>query len=600
MLSGQISIFKMGFDEFLFGKISNFYRSKRDNKLQKLEQTVSLEVMKSRLTLIARALTKEEIEIFPAEREGGFKNHNFFLPHLFFAFPEKYKNEQFYIFRILYLCIQKKLNLNASPSEQLSDVDAKKKAEWAAPLVLDRLAIEFPTFFSFYHELMAHIETQKDPKKKFDQTYVYGKFMSPLVDQNLLNPSNKNFENNFKNSPNSTVNTIIKAQNRIESIQSLNVDKKQKEDATIYHDLEKLRTADEFNGNWKDFDGDDELQKHQEALKELRMQFTVRVDDEVHSVLQSEFVENTQIAEVESDASQNVFYSYNEWDYSQRQYKKDYCKIVPLNPPISHPTYYAKTIVENQATLNSLRKKLVSLNNKFKQQNLRRQGDDFDLDAVTDFSVSIMSGHTPSENIYIDKQKLEKDLSILLLIDNSLSSDSYVINNKVIEVEKQVSILFGEILNEFQVDFALTAFHSKTRNHINFITLKDFDENWHTAKHKIGSLEPQGYTRIGAPLRHASTLLQKRGTQNRWVVLLSDGKPNDYDRYEGKYGVNDVKQALREMKSEGIQTYALAIEKQAKYYLPTMFGHNHFQILSSPVELLQALIKLYERIRHKN
>ena len=75
----------------------------------------------------------------------------------------------------------------------------------------------------------------------------------------------------------------------------------------------------------------------------------------------------------------------------------------------------------------------------------------------------------------------------------------------------------------------------------------------------------------------------KRSTKNKWVILISDGKPNDYDKYEGKYGVNDVKQALRELNERNINSYALAIEAQAKYYLPQMFGQNHYQILTTPL-----------------
>jgi nitric oxide reductase NorD protein len=48
-----------------------------------------------------------------------------------------------------------------------------------------------------------------------------------------------------------------------------------------------------------------------------------------------------------------------------------------------------------------------------------------------------------------------------------------------------------------------------------------------------------------------------------------------------------------------INSYALAIEAQAKYYLPQMFGQNHYQILTTPVELLESLVKLYEKIKHQ-
>ncbi|NPD47740.1 VWA domain-containing protein [Lentimicrobium sp. S6] len=114
----------------------------------------------------------------------------------------------------------------------------------------------------------------------------------------------------------------------------------------------------------------------------------------------------------------------------------------------------------------------------------------------------------------------------------------------------------------------------------------------------MAAVEPKGYTRIGPALRHSKSLISKRSMQNKWVILLSDGKPNDYDKYEGRYGVADVKQALREMHEFHINTYAVAIESTARYYLPQMFGQNHYNILSHPEMLLQSLTTLYQRIQN--
>ncbi|MDC9722815.1 MAG: VWA domain-containing protein, partial [Urechidicola sp.] len=395
------------------------------------------------------------------------------------------------------------------------------------------------------------------------------------------------------------IKTIIKAK-AVEEIKSVQIDQKQLDDAVLQHQFEKVETAEEFGGNWRDMDGDDELADHENALEDLNMKYTVRVDDTAHSVYQADFVENTTIAESIEAKSSDYHLSYNEWDYKKRAYKEDFCKVYPKPILETDVRYYKKTIAKNNSTLVGLRKMLSTVNNKFQQQRRQTCGQEFDLDALTDLYVDVHSGHTPSEKIYLSKRKKEKDLSILLLLDISLSSDGYAGGNKVIEVEKQVSILFGEILDEFNIDFSINCFYSKTRNHSSYLTVKDFDEDWNRAKYKVGAVEPNGYTRIGAALRHSGALLDARSTKNKWVILISDGKPNDYDKYEGKYGINDVKQALRELNESQINSYALAIEANAKYYLPQMFGQNHYQILTTPVELLQSLVKLYEKIKHQS
>jgi nitric oxide reductase NorD protein len=149
------------------------------------------------------------------------------------------------------------------------------------------------------------------------------------------------------------------------------------------------------------------------------------------------------------------------------------------------------------------------------------------------------------------------------------------------------------------VDFAVNCFFSKTRNYSTYLTVKDFDQDWLQAKDRVGAVEASGYTRIGTALRHSGKLLEKRETQNKWLILISDGKPNDYDRYEGKYGIADVKQAVKELNERHVNTYALAIEANAKYYLPQMFGENHYQIVPSPQELVKSLARLYEKIKHR-
>jgi nitric oxide reductase NorD protein len=593
----------MSWDELLQGVFSSYFSVK--NKISKkrhlariqADNTARLDDIKTRLIVIARAVTGAPVDIFPAEREGGYKNDNFFLPAYFFEFPELTDNIKYYIFRTLYLSVQKRLNLNWQPGQNKSLDESRQQAEKTSGEILKILFDEFPVMEAYYYKLIHHFQQKSSEKYPPDYTFVYGKWMrnNPETgDKNTL----KNFNEKVKKAIDEEIETILKAQ-PVEEMETMQVDKKQQADQVVHNYYEKIETLEEHKGGiWKDFDGDDELDEHQNALDELRMSRTVRVDDDTHSVYETEFLENITVSESREINPADYYLTYDEWDYAKKSYKPDFCKLYPKKVVEKDIAYYKKTIQENATTLMGLRKMLTNINNRYQEQRRQPQGEHFDIDALTDMFIDIYSRHTPNEKIYISNRKREKDLSILLLLDISLSSDGYAAGNRVIDVEKQVAILFGEILDEFKVDFSIDAFYSKTRNFSTFVNLKSFDDDWQKAKYKIGTVQPQGYTRIGTALRHAGSLLQKRPTKNKWVILISDGKPNDYDRYEGKYGINDVKQALRELKVLDINSYALAIEAEAKYYLPQMFGQNHYQILTTPVELLQSLVKLYEKIRH--
>ncbi len=588
----------MALDEYIYGKIAHYFKRRKEVSIETALNTVKLDTIKPRLTILARAITGKPIEIYAAEHEGGYKNNNFFLPLLYSELTSYEKNLSFYLYRILYLSVQKNLNKNWFDNTEHPLKESRQKALETSKDILEHLFNEFPISEKIYNDLKNYYDTQTSEKNQPDYTFLYGKWMRnepEKLSQNTL----KNFDEKAKKAIKEEIKTILKA-NPVEEVITLEVDKKQQEDYVMTHNFEKVDTAEEHEGGWRDFDGDDELDKHSKALEELNMKYTVRVDDTVHSVYQADFVENITVSE-SADFKTNDFYiNYDEWDFTKRQYKENFCKVYPKTINEIDTAYYKNTITKNASTLMGLRKMLSTVNNKYKRQRRQPQGDEFDIDALTDLFIDAHSGHTPSEKIYLSKRKKEKDLSILMLLDISLSSDSYAANNRVIDVEKQVSILFGEILNEFNVDFSINCFFSKTRNYSTYLSLKHFDDDWHKAKFKIGAAEPEGYTRIGAAIRHSGTLLAKRDTKNKWLILISDGKPNDYDKYEGTYGINDVKQALRELKEQHINAYALAIEAQAKYYLPQMFGQNHYQILTTPVELLQSLVKLYDKIKHQN
>ncbi len=588
----------MAIDEYLYGKITGFFKRRKRDTLESHSKTVKLVDIKPRLSIFARAITGKSIDIYPAKREGGYKNDNFFLPTLYAEFSDYDKNLSFYLYRVLYLSVQKNLEINWHDKTEHTLEESQEKALESSKKVLEELFKEFPIAKDIHAELLQYYNTKATPKIPADYTFLYGKWMLNNTENNSADKL-KNFNEKAKKAITDEIKTILKA-NPVEEIVSLQIDQKQQEDYVLTHDFEKIDTAEEWDGGWRDFDGEDELDEHSAALEELNMKYTVRVDDTTHSVYQADFIENTTVAESSEINFDDYYISYDEWDYSKREYKEDFCKLYPKNIIETDVSYYKKTLKDNASTLMGLRKMLTNVNNKYQQQRRQTQGEEFDIDAITDLYIDIHSGHTPSENIYLSKRKKEKDLSILMLLDVSLSSDGYAANNRVIDVEKQVSILFGEILNEFNVDFSIDCFYSKTRNYATYLTIKGFDESWDKAKFKVGSVQPEGYTRIGTALRHSGALLDKRNSDNKWIILISDGKPNDYDKYEGKYGINDVKQALRELNERNINSYALAIEANAKYYLPQMFGANHYEILTTPVELLQSLAKLYDRIKHKS
>ena len=110
----------MGFelDEYIYAKFLKYLKRKQLNNTEILNRKVTLINIKPRLTLLSRALCGTAVEIYPAEREGGYKNNSFFLPVECSLFQNKKDNLHFYIFRTVYLSVQKQLHLNWQNEEQ--------------------------------------------------------------------------------------------------------------------------------------------------------------------------------------------------------------------------------------------------------------------------------------------------------------------------------------------------------------------------------------------------------------------------------------------------------------------------------------------------
>jgi nitric oxide reductase NorD protein len=313
-------------------------------------------------------------------------------------------------------------------------------------------------------------------------------------------------------------------------------------------------------------------------------------------VYRADFLASAAAPEVEGDHSTQPFVLYPEWDAKKKALRPDHCKVYLEQGDREDSGYLSQTLSLHRPTLQRLRKNLMRFRNM--RQVLRRQTDgEFpDVDALIDAYAQRRSGHTDDDRVYLSRRLFRRDLAVSILMDVSLSTDAYTGGQRVLDVEKQAVLMFGQLLQEQEEAFRVDAFWSKTRNQCHYVQLKDFRDGWTTASARIGGLRPVGYTRIGPALRHATALLRGQSARRRWILLLSDGKPNDYDRYEGHHGIADVRQAIREAEQAGVRVYALAVEQEARHYLPQMLGHANYQILARPEQLPEAMLFFYTRL----
>ena len=387
-----------------------------------------------------------------------------------------------------------------------------------------------------------------------------------------------------------------------EQVRRVELNQQDIDNDVLVHTFEKIETAEEFCGVTRTPDGADELAQHAEALDELDLRDVVRSQTQTRSIYRADVTLDVAVGDVEAaETSHTSRFLYDEWDARARRYKQAWCSVYVSRPARRAAsslgsTYAAAVLHKHTKQVRDLRTAFDRLRAVRVLKNRQPEGADVDIDALIDRYATARSGHQPGDKLYLLRRRQRRDLVTLVLVDLSSSTDSWIKGHRVLDVAKESLLVLGEVLSSYHDQVGIGGFYSYTRRDCRFVILKDFAEPWPQCKATLASLEPTGYTRIGPAIRHGIHLLQQQKATQKLLLLISDGKPTDYDRYEGRYGIADVRQAIREAGQVRIHTYALAVDVQAKLYLPEMFGAGNYQILPHPSHLVHSLAQLYARL----
>jgi nitric oxide reductase NorD protein len=288
--------------------------------------------------------------------------------------------------------------------------------------------------------------------------------------------------------------------------------------------------------------------------------------------------------------------SLPEWDYKKQKMQPDYCRLQEFVSPQAQPCELPPQLRRIAKRLRSQFQALVPTRTWLKGQ---QDGEDIDLDAWVRQEADLLSGaHADSRGVYRAQVNQQRDLACLLLADLSLSTDAYASDHaRVIDVIRDSLFLFSEALSATGDRFAMYGFSSLKRGNVRFNRLKSFEDRYDgLARGRIQAIKPGYYTRMGAAIRHASTLLAKQPQRQRLLLILTDGKPNDLDRYEGRYGIEDTRMALHEARQLGLRPFCVTIDNEANEYLPHLFGVGGFTVIRKPEDLPKELPLLYAQM----
>jgi nitric oxide reductase NorD protein len=284
---------------------------------------------------------------------------------------------------------------------------------------------------------------------------------------------------------------------------------------------------------------------------------------------------------------------YPEWDHGRQHYRKNWCVMreKPVTP--AYDGFYRDTLGKHAGVVRQLRKKFEALRDENRLDKRQTQGDEIDLDALIEALADSRDGREMSDRLFVRMHRAERNIAVIFLVDMSGSTKGWIN-----EAEREALILLCEALELLGDRYAIYGFSGTTRKRCELFRIKTFDERYDDeVKARISGIRPQEYTRMGFALRHMTKLLNQVEAKTRVLVTLSDGRPDDYfDVYRGVYGIEDTRMALLEASRTGVHPFCITLDREARDYLPHMYGAARYIILDDVRQLPLKVTEIYRRI----
>mgnify|MGYP003663600407 FL=1 len=296
----------------------------------------------------------------------------------------------------------------------------------------------------------------------------------------------------------------------------------------------------------------------------------------------------------------DVAVRYSEYDYLTNTERPNWTCVVEYYPDFGDP-YVINRILEKYSDLvnrikNLIQAAKVSLPDRLHHQEI---GESLDIDACVNATISRRMGQIPDSKIYSTTVRKHRDLSILVLLDISHSTNDIVkpANASVLDLEIQATTLLAYAMSELNDPFAIAAFCSDGKEDVHYYRIKNFNAPYDdSSRANLAGLSGKLSTRIGAAMRHAINDLSAQHTHRRLLLVITDGEPSDIDVKDSDYLVEDARSVVRSATRKGIDTFCVGLDSGGNNYLHRIFNKKNVMIINKIDLLPERLPMLYLRL----
>jgi len=287
---------------------------------------------------------------------------------------------------------------------------------------------------------------------------------------------------------------------------------------------------------------------------------------------------------------------YPEWDYNSQTFRPDWVSLYER----LHPSGQASDIdalLAKHSALSKRLKRLLDLLKPHDKVRVRYQedGSELDLDVAIRSLIDLKSGSQPDVRINLRHTTNGRSIAVTLLLDlsQSLNEKARGSEQSVLQLSQEAVSLLAWAIEQLGDPLAIAGFHSNTRHDVRYLHIKGFGEHWDdTVKARLAAMQAGYSTRMGAALRHASRTLHTQQADKKLLLVLTDGQPADIDVKDERLLIEDARQAVRELDTQGIFTYCINLDSAADAYVSDIFGQQ-FTVIDNVSRLPEQLPKLF-------
>ena len=108
---------------------------------------------------------------------------------------------------------------------------------------------------------------------------------------------------------------------------------------------------------------------------------------------------------------------YDEWDFRRQGFRKNWCRLTPKRLDAVKGTFVGNTLDKYRGQIMQLKRQFEMMRTRHLFVGRQRDGEDVDLDALTEAYADVREGLVPSERLFVRLQRDQRDIAALFLVD---------------------------------------------------------------------------------------------------------------------------------------------------------------------------------------